>query len=93
MHQPLFRSFSDPTGRPWRVSEAFSIPFARDRVTDPADPHASTPLLFISGIERRWLSEAPVQWCDVAEEQLMRLLAEAKQLPHRVASFAGLVDE
>ena len=91
MPQSLFRTFSDAAGRPWRVSELFAMPAAADASMDAAYP--PTPLLFISGNERRWVSHAPVQWWDVAEEKLIRLLAEAHVLPHWVASFAGLVDE
>lgn len=93
MPQPLFRTFSDLSGRPWRVSELFAMPIPPGSADEIADSDPPTPLLFISGNERRWVSHAPIQWWDAAEEKLIRLLADARALPHWVASFAGLVDE
>ena len=93
MPPSLFRTISDATGRPWRVSELFAMPNLPGSTDGLADPDPPTPLLFVSGNERRWISHAPIQWWDVAEEKLIRLLADARALPHWVASFAGLVDE
>lgn len=93
MPQPLFRTFSDATGRPWRVSELFAMPIPQASLDGFADTEPPASLLFTSGNERRWVSHAPIHWWDVAEEKLIRLLADAHALPHWVASFAGLVDE
>ena len=93
MPQPLFRTFSDAAGRPWRVSELFAMPIAPELLAGTGEADPPIPLLFVSGNERRWVSHGPIQWWDVAEEKLIRLLADARALPHWVASFAGLVDE
>ena len=73
MAQPPYRSFSDATGRVWRVSELFATVLSREIALHAASD-APVPLLFACGGERRWTSDAPVNWRELDDARLREML-------------------
>ena len=93
MPQPTFRSFADDTGRTWRVSELFTGVQVRELTGGAGATGLPMPLLFVSGIDKRWVTNAPGGSRELACDELGRLLSEAREFPHWVGSFLGHFDE
>ena len=72
MNQDVYRRFTEPNGRDWRLWEILPSPGTRRQLAD-----ATVSLLFVFGRERRVVAGAPTAWFDAPSATLLQLLGNS----------------